>query len=153
MLMLMLMHTRMRISACLFAGLTVLAGLGCVERSLTIGSTPNGALVWLNDKEVGRTPVTVPFEWYGDYDIILRKPGFESLKTHRRINAPWYQYAPIDFFAELLIPVTVRDDRTLQFELKPARSADKEKLLDRAFEMRTRAGAETSARTVSTEGQ
>src|SRR6202000_2421377 len=51
-------------SLCLFSG--------CVERKITIGSAPAGAIVTLNDEEVGRTPVTVPFTWYGDYDIVLR---------------------------------------------------------------------------------
>ena len=42
---------------------------GCVERKLVIGSSPEGALLQVNDVEIGRTPVTVPFKWYGDYDL------------------------------------------------------------------------------------
>src|SRR3982750_4047234 len=75
---------------------------GCVERKLTIGSDPPGAILLLNDVEVGRTPVTVPFTTYGDYDIRLR---FEKnvgtpenpkivryyLHTHRKTNIPWYE--------------------------------------------------------------
>ncbi|MCP4263659.1 MAG: PEGA domain-containing protein, partial [Planctomycetes bacterium] len=40
---------------------------GCVERKLTINTEPQGALVILNDEEIGTSPVTVSFEWYGDY--------------------------------------------------------------------------------------
>jgi hypothetical protein len=48
---------------------TLLAG--CVERTITINSEPQGALVYLNDEEVGRTPVSVPFLYYGTYDVRL----------------------------------------------------------------------------------
>jgi hypothetical protein len=37
---------------------------GCVERWLTINTEPQGALVTLNDEEIGVSPVTVSFEWY-----------------------------------------------------------------------------------------
>ncbi|HQI29243.1 MAG TPA: PEGA domain-containing protein, partial [Sedimentisphaerales bacterium] len=40
---------------------------GCVERRLTIYTEPPGAIVTLNDQEIGVSPVTVPFNWYGDY--------------------------------------------------------------------------------------
>jgi len=48
---------------------------GCVERLITVKSTPAGALVYLNDEEVGRTPVTVPFKFYGVYDVRLEHDG------------------------------------------------------------------------------
>ncbi|MFB3120043.1 MAG: PEGA domain-containing protein [Stenotrophomonas maltophilia] len=40
-----------------------------------ITSEPPGALVWLNDREIGRTPVDVDFEFYGRYDVRLHLPG------------------------------------------------------------------------------
>ena len=43
------------------------AGGGCVEREMTLTTDPPGALVYVSDKEIGRTPVTQPFLWYGDY--------------------------------------------------------------------------------------
>ncbi|MEX0776779.1 MAG: PEGA domain-containing protein [Phycisphaeraceae bacterium] len=42
---------------------------GCVERTISITSEPSGALVHLNDEEVGRTPLIVPFTFYGVYDV------------------------------------------------------------------------------------
>jgi hypothetical protein len=48
---------------------------GCLERTITITSDPTGALVHLNDAEVGRTPVTVPFTFYGNYTVRLEHPG------------------------------------------------------------------------------
>lgn len=48
---------------------------GCVERLITVRSQPPGALVHLNDEEIGRTPVTVPFKFYGTYDVRLEHEG------------------------------------------------------------------------------
>lgn len=44
---------------------------GCVERLITVKSNPSGAIVFLNDEEIGRTPATVPFRFYGVYDVRL----------------------------------------------------------------------------------
>lgn len=118
------------------------AGLGCVQRSVTIRTSPSGALVWLNDKEVGRTPVTVPFEWYGDYDVVIRKEGSETLKTHRQLKTPWYQVPPVDFAAELLIPFTVYDDHVWEFGLAPAKPTSESEIIERARQMRSEAGKE-----------
>jgi hypothetical protein len=121
-----------------------LVGLaGCVERRITINSEPKNALVYLNDKEVGRTPVTVPFEWYGDYDIIIRKEGYETIKTHEKIVQPWYQYFPVDFFAEILWPATIYDDHYLDFDLTQYEPTDPKELGERALEMRSLAGVES----------
>ncbi len=109
---------------------------GCVERTVTITSAPKDSLVWLNDLEVGRTPVKVPFEWYGDYDIVIRKKGYDTLKTHKKLIRPWYQYIPIDLISETLIPATIHDDHYWDFTLTPSKPADKTALLKRAMEMR-----------------
>jgi hypothetical protein len=116
-------------------GLLVLGG--CVERELTIRSQPAGAVVYVSDVEVGRTPVTVPFTYYGDYDIILRKDGYETLKTHAKLCAPWYEVPPLDFFSEIA-PWTYRDKRYVSFDLEEQTLAEPEQLIDRAEAMRER---------------
>jgi hypothetical protein len=121
----------------------IFAITGCVERRLTITTAPKGSLVYLNDKEVGRTPLTVPFEWYGDYDVIIRKEGYETLKTHRRVKQPWYEYIPIDLFAECLWPATIYDDHYWDFELEPSKPTDINALKERAMEIRAQAHATT----------
>lgn len=128
------MRTMMAVLLCL-----VLGGFGCVQRRLTITTRPQGALVWLNDKEVGRTPVTIPFEWYGDYDVVIRKPPFETIVDHRKLKTPWYQYPPIDFFAECLIPATVYDEHAWHFDLAPAEPVVEADLYERAVDARTEA--------------
>lgn len=125
----------------LLGTLTVVAcsQVGCVRRTLTIRTEPSGALVFLNDEEVGRSPVTTDFTWYGDYDVILRRDGCQTLQTHVKVAAPWYQLPPIDFIAEVLWPAHVVDARTYDFELAPEELADRSELIDRAQALRERA--------------
>ncbi len=107
---------------------------GCVEREMKITSEPAGALVYVSDVEVGRTPVTMPFTWYGDYDIILRHQGYQTLKTHANINPPVYEVPPLDFFTALA-PWTLRDQRYLHFELEKYVPPSDEHLIGRADAM------------------
>jgi hypothetical protein len=120
----------------ILASAGVLALAGCVQRTLTITTRPSGALVMLNDQEVGRTPVTVNFEWYGDYDVICRLEQYETLKTHARVDAPWYEWPPFDFVAEVLWPRTVYDRHYHQFSLVPKEYPTPQELLERADRLR-----------------
>ena len=74
------------------AGLVLAAVLlitaGCVRRTARFTSVPDGARVFLNDREIGRTPATVEFTWYGDYDVVYRLDGYETVKTNVVISPP-----------------------------------------------------------------
>ena len=109
---------------------------GCVERSLTINTEPQGAIVILNDEEIGNSPVTVSFEWYGDYDVRIRKEGFETLKTHRALKRPWYDVFPLDFFAQILNPKRTVDTYEWLFTLKPQTQPSREDLIQNAQELK-----------------
>ena len=124
--------------ACTIVFLTALTG-ACVERKLTVTSGPPGALVYLNNQEIGRTPLTREFTYYGDVDVQLRREGYKTLKTHEPVIAPWWQWPPIDLFAEVL-PLRLKDDRAISFTMEPASTApaDPDALLARAAEMRDR---------------
>jgi hypothetical protein len=112
---------------------------GCVRRTLTITTEPPQALVFLNDREIGRTTVTTDFLWYGDYDVIIRKEGFKTLETNWNVNPPWYQVVPLDFFAEVLWPGRLHDRHARHFTLDPDTPPSEEELLQRAAETRARA--------------
>ncbi len=114
-----------------------LAG-GCVRRTVTIRTDPQGARVVLNDQEVGTSPVSVDFTWYGDYDVVLRREGYETLDTHHRLHAPWYQVPPIDLVAEALVPFTIHDRQEMTFTLEPKREIARGELLEAAREIRER---------------
>lgn len=116
-----------------------LAGAGCVRRTVTIKSDPQGAATMLNDQLVGTTPVTVDFTWYGDYDIILRKDGYETLRTHHRIPSPWYQLPGLDFVSEVLVPWTIHDQHEVSFALAPEQPMNKDELMNKAQDLRERA--------------
>ena len=108
---------------------------GCVRRTMTVTSEPPGALVYMNNQEVGRTPFIREFTWYGTYDVQVRAEGFETLKTETPVIAPLWQWPPFDLFAELL---PLRDRRRIHYRLEPVSDEpiDAQVLLDRADEMR-----------------
>jgi hypothetical protein len=108
---------------------------GCVERRLTINTQPQGALVVLNDEEIGTSPVTVPFNWYGDYDVRISKEGFATLKTHRELKAPWYDALPFDFFA-MLNPKRTVDSYEWTFDLAPLQQPTREELIGAAEQLK-----------------
>jgi hypothetical protein len=101
---------------------------GCVQRQLTVRSNPSGAIVYLNDREMGRTPFTHKFLWYGTYDVVLRKDGYETLKTYADVNAPLWQWVPLDAVTDFL-PLT--DDHVIEFDLKPEQPVDAVALIAR----------------------
>jgi len=113
--------------------LTTLAG--CVERKLTINTEPQGALVVLNDEEIGESPVTVNFNWYGDYCVRISREGYETLDTHRQLKGPWYDYFPFDFFAQIVNPNRIVDSYEWTFELSPRQQISPEELIEKALEL------------------
>jgi len=124
------------LSALIVLGLIFSLSLdGCVERQLKINTEPQGALVVLNDEEIGESPVTVSFEWYGDYNVRISKEGFEALKTHRKLKGPWYDMFPFDFFA-WLNPKRIVDSYEWTFELSPQKQPTREELIQDAEELK-----------------
>ncbi len=109
---------------------------GCVERRLTINTQPQGALVTLNDEEIGTSPVTVSFEWYGDYNVAIHKEGYQTLKTHRKLKGPWYDTFGFDFFAQIVNPNRIVDSYEWTFELAPKKEPTREELIQAAEELK-----------------
>jgi len=113
---------------------------GCgVERTLQIESDPPGALVTLNGNEVGRTPTRKEFVWYGTYDVQLRREGYQTLSKGTRVWAPWWQFPPFDFFAEL-VPLPLQDKHYAHYKLRPVPECldAPEQVVARAIQMRGR---------------
>lgn len=105
-----------------FVGACTLAG-GCVEQTLTLKTDPPGALVTANDQELGRTPVTQDFTIYGNYDLIFRLDGYETLKVHQNVNSPWWMLVPLDLISELQ-PFWIKDHRRYSYKLSVATTQD-----------------------------
>ena len=121
--------------AVLMAG-TMAALTGCVERRLTVRSVPSNALVVLDGQEIGHTPVSTSFTYYGDREIKLVKDGYETKTIKQTISTPWYQFVPIDFITEALWPFRIRDDRNYVYTLEPAMAVSDADLLQRAAVIR-----------------
>lgn len=123
----------------LLATLAILPG--CLQRTLSITTEPPGALVWVNDVEVGVTPLEIDFTYYGSYDVRLRRPGYEPVTTIEKITPPIQERPVIDLFAELWpqrIENRVQWSYTLtpQAERGPDKQAAEQSLLSRAAELR-----------------
>ena len=115
--------------------LAVLCG-GCVERRYTVRTNPPGALVYVNGEEIGKTPVSRSFTYYGDREITLVQDGFETQRVITPMKAPWYDNLFTEFFSENLIPWTIRDERDLVFDMLPVQNAPTGDLLGRAEALR-----------------
>lgn len=113
--------------------LSIAAVSGCVQRTVHVTSQPSGALVYLNDEEVGRTPVTVPFTFYGVYDVRLEKDGYHPLWTATRADAPWWEAPGPDLIAETIPGLKVKLD--WHYQLRPLSTEDEDSLISRAQEL------------------
>ena len=106
---------------------------GCVKRTTSITSAPSGALVWVNDREVGRTPVDVDFLYYGEYDVRVEKDGQEPIMTTKWARSTSWDLPVLDIVVE-----SVSDQETViewHFDLVK-RNDNPELLLLRAHELR-----------------
>ena len=123
--------------ACAAVVVASLCAAGCVQRRMTVRSNVPGAQVYVDNYEIGRTPVSTDFIYYGQRDIRLVKDGYETLKVKQTVNAPWYQYPGLDFFVENLWPWELRDERNFNYQMQPQYLVPTETILSRAEEMRS----------------
>lgn len=121
--------------------LVVLSASGCVRRRLTVRSNPPGAMVYVDNQQIGTTPCAVDFTYYGTREIRLVKSGFETLTVNQPIPAPWYQVPPLDFFSDNLALRKIRDNRTVSYNLQPQIMTPVEEVLGRGEELRQRSQA------------
>lgn len=117
-------------------GLMIVTNLGCLRRRLTVRSNPPGALVYVDDVEIGQTPVSVPFVYYGTRTIRLEKDHYQTVEVQEKINPPWYQIPPLDFVSEVLVPMEIRDERGVNIDLQPMQMTNETEVLGRANQIR-----------------
>ena len=116
----------------IIAGLAALAASGCVERRMTILSDPPGATVFLDGEEIGKTPVTTGFTFYGGREIRLERDGYQTFAKVERIEPPYYEMFPFDLVAEVFVPWRIVDRRYFPYKLAPAEPVDRVALVERA---------------------
>ncbi len=119
--------------------LIFVAAQGCVERELFIKSDPPGAMVFVDGMAREVTPVSVPFDFYGERNIELRLPNHRVHRERVDVNPPWYMIFPLDFFSEVLMPFTCVDSHVIEIKLEEIPGdafEDQEEILKRARAMR-----------------
>jgi hypothetical protein len=130
---------------CLWAAVVVLCtgSLGCVRRRLTIRTNPPGAKVYVDEQEIGTSPVSTNFTYYASRKITLIKDGYRTETTYHRVLPTWYEIPPLDFFSENIYPRELRDERVVDFQLVPQENVQPQVLLSRAEALRENARAGT----------
>lgn len=109
---------------------------GCVSRRMTVHSDPPGALVLVEGREIGYTPVSLDFTYYGTRELTLIKDGYETLTVQQPIAKPWYQAPGIEFVADNLVPGHKTDRHFFRYSLQPARIVPNQELLQRGEMLR-----------------
>ena len=112
---------------------------GCVHRRLTIRSNPPGALVLLDGKEIGYTPVSTEFTYYGTREVTLVKDGYERMTVYPEVAPPWYQVFPLEFFTDNLLGDNTTDRRKFTYQLQPQVSVSNQDLIQRGRSLRSEA--------------
>lgn len=127
-----------RRSATILGLVAVLLGLnsGCVVRRYTLRTEPPGALAIVNGEEIGPTPVSRSYTYYGDREITFLKDGYETKTVIQPVAAPWWDNILTEFLSENIVPFTLRDEREFKFDLQPATSPRANDLQDRAEALR-----------------
>lgn len=120
----------------LWLSVVLLSTTGCVERRMTIRSDPPGALAIVDGQELGFTPVSTGFLYYGTREVKLIKDGQKTLTVLEKIDPPWYEIFPFEFVSDVLIPWKIHDDRDLSYRLQPQTTVPTEQLLRRAEDLR-----------------
>jgi len=122
--------------------LIVPALCGCVRRKMTVRSNPPGATVYLDGKEIGRTPFSTNFDHYGKREFRIVKQGYETKTELKPVRAPWYQWVGVDFVSEVLLPGKLTDHQYYEFDLQPERIEPGSEIVSRAEEFRQTAHAD-----------
>jgi hypothetical protein len=108
-----------------------------------VTSEPAGATVYANDVELGRTPLTAAFTYYGSYDVRVEMEGYEPSRMKVYANAPIYEYPPFDLIA-IAMPWTIDHTVKWHFKLAPTLESTQSKedlemgMLDRAHQLRAK---------------
>jgi hypothetical protein len=123
-----------------FAAMAVLViDSGCVKRRYTIRTDPPGALVYVNGEEVGTSPVSRSYTYYGAREVVVVSDGYKTERVIQPFDAPWWDNGLTDFFTENLLPVTLRDEREFDYRLVPATNPSPNEVLTRAQGLKQRA--------------
>ncbi len=133
-----------RLVAVFCAALIGFSTTGCSVAALTVRTNPPGAQVFVDDQEIGTTPCSAPFVYYGTRKITLMKDGYRT-ETLFQKNSPAVvrDFRRFDFLVENVYPLEQRDERIVDVQLVPEELVPQQKLIGRAQMLRDNARSGT----------
>lgn len=101
------------------------------QKTLIVDSDPTGATIWINgERQESVTPVRVPFEWYGSFEVRIEKEGYNSLATDVHVESELDGYPVFD-----LLSLPFSKDRSFRrtVKLTPIGTVPPEVAIDRGL--------------------
>ena len=125
----------------------LMLSVGCIERKFLIITSPADSEIYLDGKYVGNSKPTipndkktgrleVPFVYYAKREIVVKSKNFETRREFLKPTTPWFDYFPIDFFAEVLLPYTINVEYVYRIDLNKYSDIDVNDLYDKSEKMR-----------------
>ncbi len=108
-----------------------------MHRRLTIRTDPPGALVLVDGDEVGYSPTSFDYTYYGTREVTIMKDGYKTLTTPVKLSTPWYQLFPLEFVTDNFALTKINDRREITYALAPEQLEPAEFLEDRANALRS----------------
>ncbi len=123
-------------------GLALAAGtllaVGCVDRRFVVETSVPAAQTFMDGVPLGPSPADGRREYTGTYTFQAVAPGYETTTERVRFRAKWYDYPPLDLFAEVLWPFRIEDVRRVRLDLVPKQPIDQAALVANADALRAR---------------
>ncbi len=117
----------------LCVGMVATSG-GCLRRRMTINSNPPGATVYVDGRQLGKTPVSTDFTYYGTRNIRLEKDKYQTRNIKQKVSPPWYEFPPLDFFTETFSVGEIKNHHVWTYELQRQAYSPGDQILKRANE-------------------
>jgi hypothetical protein len=108
---------------------------GCANRQMTIRSQPEGAKVIIDSQEMGVTPYTFPFTYYGTRQIILQKEGYQTQTNMAPVKPPFIHIFPFDLLI-FLIPYPIENHYVFSYILSPKKEINVDDILKHGEELK-----------------
>ena len=114
---------------------------------MTINSNPPGATVYVDGHQLGKTPVSTDFTYYGTRNIRLEMDNYQTMVVKQKVTPPWYEFPPFDFFSETFSANEVKDHHMWTYDLQQRAISSDDQIMERA-----NAFAFEGSRTVNSDG-
>jgi len=105
---------------------------GCLRKRMTIQSNPPGATVYVDGHQLGKTPVSTDFTYYGTRNIRLEMDNYQTLNVKQKVKPAWYEIPPLDFFTETFSAGEIKDQHVYNYDLQQRAISSDEQIMERA---------------------